>query len=262
VHSSEEAPNDPDRDVTMQDSTESDLQADEQMPDQPPLQEAQPECLKVDSPESPAPIEQAPEKPPSEPQVQAQPEPETRDQAPPDPPEAPVAATDDNHKEGADSKVPDVPAKEKPTEEKAPTVAKDTNNNPADLDSLFSGTGSGGDNPFDFGDQNTSGNIDFGDFGAGFGTGDNDSISSLLPGLEDYANTQSNNSGAELDLNTFFNTGTDNNQNPAPTNNQAPAEQQQRDTTFDDLMDLANFDGAGMDDGNNNTDLDFDSLFN
>lgn len=38
-----------------------------------------------------------------------------------------------------------------------------------------------------------------------------------------------------------------------------------RDTTFDDLMDLANFDGNMGDDGNNNNstaDLDFDALFN
>ncbi|EME86119.1 uncharacterized protein MYCFIDRAFT_88278 [Pseudocercospora fijiensis CIRAD86] len=135
---------------------------------------------------------------------------------------------------------------------------------PGDLDSLFNDGGNDGNasltNDFNFDTNNDGGEIDFGDFGNNFSTdnNDNDNISSLLPGLEDYANTQST-SNAELDLNALFGTGNDSQNNGM--NSQGAGEQ--RDTTFDDLMDLANFDGTGLDDGNNNNaDLDFDSMFN
>ncbi|KAM3422629.1 hypothetical protein BST61_g118 [Cercospora zeina] len=152
------------------------------------------------------------------------------------------------------------PSKPSGEEQKAPHTAKESINN--DVDSLFGGgdNANDGENEFSF-DENATGEIDFGDFGNFNGdNGDNDNISSLLPGLEDYANTQSNNtSSAELDLNAFFtNTNEQNNTAPSAGGDEA------RDTTFDDLMDLANFDGNMGDENNNNStaDLDFDALFN
>lgn len=151
-------------------------------------------------------------------------------------------------------------------EEKPPDTA--VGSTTGDLDSLFNDGGNDDSasltNEFNFDTSNNGGEIDFGDFGNNFSTdnNDNDNISSLLPGLEDYANTQAP-STAELDLNALFGTasGNDNDQNNG-MNSQGAGEQ--RDTTFDDLMDLANFDGTGLDDANNdnNADLDFDSLFN
>ncbi|KXT15594.1 hypothetical protein AC579_9943 [Pseudocercospora musae] len=164
-----------------------------------------------------------------------------------------------------DTKPPpaDMTGKKKAIEgEKPPDTA--VGSTAGDLDSLFNDGGNDDNasltNDFNFNTNNDGGEIDFGDFGNNFSTdnNDNDNISSLLPGLEDYANTQST-SNAELDLNALFGTGNDSQNNGM--NNQGAGEQ--RDTTFDDLMDLANFDGTGLDDGsNNNTDLDFDSLFN
>lgn len=151
---------------------------------------------------------------------------------------------------------------QKPAEEKAPDTAT------GDLDSLFNDPISAEDaaaaDAFSF-DQNNSNEIDFGSFGAGFdSTGaDNDNISSLLPGLEDYANTQTNAAADVMDFSSFFNTD-DNGQN---TGMDQQGSGKQRDTTFDDLMDLANFDGMDGDDNNNNSnnhnaDLDFEALFN
>ncbi|CZT18732.1 uncharacterized protein RCC_04576 [Ramularia collo-cygni] len=147
-------------------------------------------------------------------------------------------------------------------EEKAPDTAT------GDMDSLFNDPISAEDaaaaNAFDF-DQNNSNELDFGSFSAGFdSTGaDNDNISSLLPGLEDYANTQQNAAADVMDFSSFFNTG-DGGQN---TGLDQQASGEQRDTTFDDLMDLANFEGMDGDDSNNNgnnhnADLDFEALFN
>lgn len=143
-------------------------------------------------------------------------------------------------------------------EDKAPDTAND-------LDSLFndpmSAEGTGGENPdFNF-DQDGSNDLDFGSFGANFDANgaDNDNISSLLPGLEDYANTQPNNNGADVDLNELFGVGDANN----GMDSQGAGEQ--RDSTFEDLMDLANFegmDGGSSGGNNNNADFDFDSLFN
>lgn len=149
----------------------------------------------------------------------------------------------------------DIKAEGKQPEEKAPDTAT------GDLDSLFndpiSAEGASSSNAFSF-EQNNSNELDFSSFGAGFDSAgaDNDNISSLLPGLEDYANTQTN-AGAELeDFSAFFNSG-DDGQNQADNG-------EQRDTTFDDLMDLANFEPMDGDDngGNmNHADLDFESLF-
>lgn len=141
--------------------------------------------------------------------------------------------------------------------EKAPDTSQESNT--GDLESLFGGGTDNNDFTFD---QTNASEIDFGDFGTNFNTdndnGDNDNISSLLPGLEDYANTQPNGNGGELDLNSFFVNG---DAQGVSMNQQGNGEQ--RDTTFDDLMDLGNFDTTGMEDGNNNatTDFQFESLF-
>lgn len=147
-------------------------------------------------------------------------------------------------------------------EDRAPDTAT------GDMDSLFNDPTSADDgaaaNAFDF-DQNNSGELDFGSFGAGFDSSgaDNDNISSLLPGLEDYVNPQTNPADDMMDFNSFFDTGNDG-QNSG-MDQQGSGEQ--RDTTFDDLMDLANFEGMEGDDNNNNSnnnnaDLDFEALFN
>lgn len=151
---------------------------------------------------------------------------------------------------------------QKPAEEKAPDTAT------GDLDSLFNDPASAGDtaasNAFNF-DQDNSNELDFGSFGAGFdSTGaDNDNISSLLPGLEDYANTQTNGATDVMDFGSFFDTGGDSQNNGMDQQGSG----EQRDTTFDDLMDLANFEGLDGDDNNNsgnnhNAELDFEALFN
>lgn len=171
-------------------------------------------------------------------------------------PDAKTADTSLQVDTAASETKPDQPAED----EKVPDTANESISN--DLDSLFGGGDNNTNEPsneFTF-DENATGEIDFGDF-TNFNTdnGDNDNISSLLPGLEDYANTQSNASGAELDLSSFFNTNTTEQTNAM--NQQGAGEQ--RDTTFDDLMDLANFDGSAMGDEANNTgDVDFESLFN
>jgi hypothetical protein len=160
-----------------------------------------------------------------------------------------------------------------------PTSAEqppDTANN--DLDSLFNDalSNAGGsktnNNKNDTTTADFSTDIDFGDFGGNFDgdNGDNDNISSLLPGLEDYANTGSGNgAGAEMDFSEFFNTantGDDGNGDGNGGMDQQGGAGEHRDSTFDDLMDLANFEGMDGDGngGNGGTghDLDFDSLFN
>lgn len=128
-------------------------------------------------------------------------------------PTVPVAPQNDAKPAESSLQVDTAPSKPSGEDEKVPDTAKESINN--DLDSLFGGgdnTNDGG-NEFSF-DENATGEIDFGDFGNFNGdNADNDNISSLLPGLEDYANTQTNNtSGAELDLNSFFtNTNEQNN---------------------------------------------------
>lgn len=143
-------------------------------------------------------------------------------------------------------------------EEKVPDTAND-------LDSLFGAPISaepGESTDFDF-DQNGTTDIDFDSFGANFDANptDNDDIASLLPGLQDYANTQDN-SGADVDLNALFGTTDSNN----GMDQQGAGEQ--RDTTFDELLnmtDMADFGGGMEGDGNNNNNnseaFDFDSLF-
>ncbi|KAF2209197.1 hypothetical protein CERZMDRAFT_100712 [Cercospora zeae-maydis SCOH1-5] len=228
----------PAEDVTMEDS-----QPEQQLAEDNPLK-VEPEAMETDS------------KPHPEAQV---PETTTKSEAPV--PTTTTAPPQDDAKPASSSLHVDTAAnKPRVEEQKAPDTAKESVNN--DLDSLFGGgdNANDGGNEFSF-DENATGEIDFGDFGNFNGdNGDNDNISSLLPGLEDYANTQSNNAGgAELDLNSFFtNTNEQNNTARSAGGNET------HDTTFDDLMDLANFDGNMGDENNNNStaDLDFDALFN
>ena len=141
-------------------------------------------------------------------------------------------------------------------DDKEPDTGTFTN---ADMDSLFNDpTSAGAGETADFGAETRSGNeFDFGSFNANFdanaaGSNDNEDLSSLLPGLQDYANTQP--TSGEPDFNALFSTdGGDNTQDSAQ-----PATAQ-HDTTFDDLMDF-NFDigGGGDGDGSNeNNDFDF-----
>lgn len=134
--------------------------------------------------------------------------------------------------------------------------------NAGDLDSLFNDAGSaGGAGAGDSGgEQNLSTgpdtglDFDFATFNAGLeasnneNDNDNDNISALLPGLQDYAN---NSAGGEPDFSAPFAndplTSGDNGQNGG-----GDGPEQQRDTTFDDLMGDLTFtmDGDGNDGGN------------
>ncbi|PIA99664.1 hypothetical protein CB0940_02435 [Cercospora beticola] len=223
------------------------------------MEDSQPEQQRAEAEPSGAEMEVTKTDQKTQPEASA-PETTTTSEAPTQPP-APVPPQNDAKSAESGLQVDTAPSKPSGEDEKVPDTAKESINN--DLESLFGGgdnTNDGG-NEFSF-DENATGEIDFGDFGNFNGeNADNDNISSLLPGLEDYANTQSNNtSGAELDLNSFFtNTNEQNNTTRSAGGDEA------RDTTFDDLMDLANFDGNMGDDENNNNstaDLDFDALFN
>lgn len=149
-----------------------------------------------------------------------------------------------------------------PSEEKPPDTG--TLSNTGDLDSLFNdaasvgGTGTGDSG----GEQNTSTgpdtglDFDFATFNAGLeanntnNDNDNDNISALLPGLQDYAN---NSAGGEPDFSAFFaNDPLTGGGGGGDAQNGTGDSQQQRDTTFDDLMGDLTFtmDGDGNDGGN------------
>lgn len=148
------------------------------------------------------------------------------------------------------------------SEEKPPDTA--TFSNAGDLDSLFNdGASVGGAGAGDSGgEQNTSTgpdtglDFDFATFNAGLeanNTGndnDNDNISALLPGLQDYAN---NSAGGEPDFSALFaNDPLTTGGGGDASNGTGDGQQQQRDTTFDDLMGDLTFtmDGDGNDGGN------------
>ncbi|SMR46542.1 unnamed protein product [Zymoseptoria tritici ST99CH_1E4] len=179
----------------------------------------------------------------------------------------------------------DVPVTSAPLQLDTTTTATDTldpSDQPPDtatndLDSLFNDTLSTADatntNTDSAAAPDFSTDIDFGSFGGNFDdetAGDNDNISSLLPGLEDYANTtgSGNGGGAEMDFSEFFNTTTNTGDGSGGGNGGMDQQGagEQRDSTFDDLMDLAGFEGmegdASAGNGGTNNDLDFDSLFN
>lgn len=158
------------------------------------------------------------------------------------------------------------------TEEPAPDTA--TFSNTGDLDSLFNdpasagGMGGSGDEP-DFStatDLNLNAEFDFPGFNAGLDantSNDNDNISALLPGLQDYANDTG---GAEPDFSSFFAadpTANANDLSQNTGNGSGEGNQQnntsQQDTTFDDLFNLE-FDmgGGGNDNQSGGNDFNFD----
>ena len=111
-----------------------------------------------------------------------------------------------------------------------------TFSNPNDLDSLFGPTSAGG------GDFNTdpttnpnpnSMDFDFDSFSAHLGP-DNDNITSLLPGLQDYANNQADSAHAS-DFENLFDI------NAVPVD---PTRQVQGENTFEDLLDFEDFAGG------------------
>ncbi|KAK1820636.1 hypothetical protein LTR12_004939 [Friedmanniomyces endolithicus] len=122
------------------------------------------------------------------------------------------------------------------------------------------GTGTGGDpnDPTDF-----TGGFDFSTFNPGLDHNNNamdadNSITALLPGLQDYANTQpiGTTEAEEPDFNALF-------ASDAPIDGEADGQQAgaQRDTTFDDLMNFAEFEGdeyeGGAGGGGTESDFDF-----
>jgi hypothetical protein len=117
-----------------------------------------------------------------------------------------------------------------------------------DLDSLFGGPTSAG--PVD-GDFNNNTEFDFGSFGVS-GAENDDNITSLLPGLQDYANNQSPTHASDFDK--IFDLES------VPID----PSQAQNDTTFDDLLDFEDFTGGdygGADGGNNQNGGDGDFKF-
>lgn len=144
-------------------------------------------------------------------------------------------------------------------EDKPPDTGTFSNVN--DLESLFGGPLSAGpgDAP-DFSiDPNTNDDFDFDAFASSLdnNTADNDNISTLLPGLEDYANTQSSGAG-EQDFDAIFS-------GALPANMEGDEQRgiPHRDSTFDDLGDLLDFNvgeftggtGEGGEDENNEFDF-------
>ena len=154
-------------------------------------------------------------------------------------------------------------SKEESADDKAPDTA--TFSNTGDLDSLFndatSAGGAGGDEP-DFGTSaDLNAEFDFTSFNDASNSNDNDNISALLPGLQDYANETT---GTEPDFSSFFTADPPNNLNDQSQNNDTAMGQQlidtaQGDSTFDDIFDMT-FDMGGGNDGNQNggTQFDFD----
>lgn len=131
-----------------------------------------------------------------------------------------------------------------------------TFSNTNDLDSLFGGPTSAG--PGDGGDfsadPNNNMEFDFDSFGANLDNNgaDNDNITSLLPGLQDYANNQADEAHAS-DFENIFDI------------NSVPIDPQnvQNDNTFEDLLDFEDFTGGdfgggeGGQNANSGTDFDF-----
>jgi hypothetical protein len=153
-------------------------------------------------------------------------------------------------------------------DDKAPDTA--TFSNTGDLDSLFndpiSAGGMEGDavNEPDFSTSaDLNADFDFQSFNDASGSNDNDNISSLLPGLQDYANDTG---GAEPDFSSFFNPDPSANvttQPPGTTNidmGQQQIDTAQGDSTFEDMFNLT-FDMGGGNDGNQNGGSDFNFDF-
>lgn len=152
-------------------------------------------------------------------------------------------------------------------EEQAPDTGTFTNAD--DFDSLFGGPISAGvgESANFTADANATDDFDFDAFGASLvdsnnDGGDNDNLTALLPGLEDYANNvQGTADDTDFDalFSTNFATSTDTQQG-----GDRPPNIPHRDSTFDDLLDLPDFNVSeftGGDAGENSTgnqDFDFD----
>lgn len=138
-----------------------------------------------------------------------------------------------------------------------------------DLDSLFGAPASveagGAAEDFSMDDPNNTNEFDFGSFGDNLdnNAADNDNISALLPGLQDYANTQPTEDG-QPDFDALFSTDMP---ITAEDGQQMPTEH--RDSTFDDLMNFGDFNasdfaesgGGGTGEGGGNENQEFDFSF-
>ena len=152
---------------------------------------------------------------------------------------------------------------EQSADDKAPDTA--TFSNTGDLDSLFNDTtsagGAGGDEPDFSTSADLNAEFDFTSFNDASNSNDNENISALLPGLQDYANETT---GIEPDFSSFFTADPPNNLTDQSQNNNTAMGQQlidtaQGDSTFDDIFDMT-FDMGGGNDGTQNggTQFDFD----
>jgi hypothetical protein len=152
-------------------------------------------------------------------------------------------------------------------DDKAPDTA--TFSNTGDLDSLFNDAtstggmgGDGGDEPDFSTSADLNAEFDFNSFNETSNNNDNDNISALLPGLQDYANDTT---GTEPDFSSFFTTDPANNLTDQTQNSNTALGQQfidtaQGDSTFDDIFDMT-FDMSGGNDGNQNGSNQFDFDF-
>jgi hypothetical protein len=159
------------------------------------------------------------------------------------------------------------PSGEQSAEDKAPDTG--TFSNTGDLDSLFNDTASGGGIGGDNGEEpdfSTSADLnaefDMASFTNGLDankSNDNDNISALLPGLQDYANDTA---GAEPDFSSFFSAEpTTNPPDQSQNAGTASGEQNdnmQHDNTFDDIFDMTFDMGGGGQSQNGGNDFDFD----
>ncbi|KAI7280983.1 hypothetical protein KC345_g4400 [Hortaea werneckii] len=154
----------------------------------------------------------------------------------------------------------------KPNEEPPAEAETQSNNGTGDgLDSLFgdaasASAGEGSAPDFGLGAEGSA-PFDFDSFSAGLGvdnngSGDNDSISALLPGLQDYANNETGGGAAEPDFSALFNTDMQSAGDGHGGGNKKDDEQV--DDVFGEIMNFGDFntndftsgDGAGGDDGN------------
>jgi hypothetical protein len=157
---------------------------------------------------------------------------------------------------------------EESAEDKAPDTG--TFSNTGDLDSLFNDTASGGGMGGDNGEEpdfstsvDLNAEFDMASFTNGIDankSNDNDNISGLLPGLQDYANDTA---GAEPDFSSFFSAEPSTNPPDQTQNSIAPSGEQQNDNmqhdnTFDDIFDMTFDMGGGGQSQNGGNDFDFD----
>ena len=157
---------------------------------------------------------------------------------------------------------------EQSAEDKAPDTG--TFSNTGDLDSLFNDTASGGGMGGDNGDEpdfSTSADLnaefDMASFTNGLDankSNDNDNISALLPGLQDYANDTA---GAEPDFSSFFSAEPttnppDQSQNAGTAGDEQQNDNLQHDNTFDDIFDMTFDMGGGGQSQNGGNDFNFD----